>query len=49
MPPSKVPVEPQRPGQPDRGETDPDDAQLEEPKDDAFDEDDDTSNVSMPI
>jgi hypothetical protein len=39
-----APKEPKKPG---KGKTDQDDAQLEEPKDDAFEEDDgDTSNVS---
>jgi hypothetical protein len=47
MPPSKQPVEPQQPDKPGKGKTDQDDAQIEEPKDDAFEEDErDTSNVS---
>jgi hypothetical protein len=45
MPKPKDPVEPQQPDKSGDGKTDQDDAQLEEPKDDVF-EDDDTANVS---
>jgi hypothetical protein len=45
MPPSKEPVKPQPPDKPGGSGTDPDDPQLEEPKDAAFEEND-TSNVS---
>jgi len=47
MPPNKDPVEPQKPDKPGNGRSDQDDAQLEEPKEDVFEEDDrDTANVS---
>ena len=45
--PEKEPIEPQEPENPGETEIDEDDAQLEEPEDDAFDdEESDTGNVS---